>query len=60
MFYSHLENNYITMPRARASVVGLKMVNDDNGEKREPRTDASFMKTCGCNAHDAMMNATNK
>ena len=29
-------------------------------KKRKPQTDASFMKTCGCNAHDEMVNATSK
>ena len=30
------------MPRARASVVGLKTGNDENGENRQLITDASF------------------
>ena len=34
--------------------------NEGNREKRELRTDHEFKKTCGCNADDAMMNATNK
>ena len=34
--------------------------NEGNREKRELRTDHEFKKTCGCNANDAMMNATNK
>ena len=34
--------------------------NEGNREKRELRTDHEFKKTCGCNAYDAMMNATNK
>ena len=40
--------------------VGLERGNEGNREKRELRTDANFMKTCKCNADDAMMNATNK
>ena len=35
--------------------VGLERDKEGNREKRELRTDASFMKTCRCNAHDDMM-----
>jgi hypothetical protein len=31
MFYSHLEKQYFSMPRACASVVGLESVNGANG-----------------------------
>ena len=41
--------------RARASVVGQREGQRRHREKRQLRTDAHFMKTCGCNAHDAMM-----
>ena len=40
--------------------VGLERDNEGNREKRELRTDHEFKKTCGCNADDVMMNATNK
>ena len=40
--------------------VGLERDNEGNREKRELRTDVSFLKTCGCNADNAMMNATDK
>ena len=47
------------MPRARASAVGLRTINDEN---RQLTTDASFenwrQRRCRCNAddaHDAMM-----
>ena len=34
--------------------VGLGSVNDGKGRTRQLRTATSFMKTCRCNAHDAM------
>ena len=36
------QNNILTMSQARAFVVGLKMVNDKNGENRQLITDAIF------------------
>ena len=34
--------------------IGLGMVNESKGGTRQLRTSASFMKTCRCNAHEAM------
>ena len=50
-FLCHLQNNISEVPRARASVVGSERTTERTGGTR---TDASFMKTYGCDAHDAM------
>ena len=58
-FYAYFKNKIQTLPRARASAVGL---GTDNDENRQLTTDASFenwrQRRCRCNAddaHDAMM-----
>ena len=49
-FSGHILNNISEVPRARASVVGLRT---DNGRNEEAGIGASF-KTWWCNAHDDM------
>ena len=42
------------LTRGSQNPVGLRAVNKGKGGTQQLRTDASFLRTCRCNAHDAM------
>ena len=54
---------FLEMSQARASVVSLETINEEDEENRQLRTYVSFEKNdhteCRCNANDATMNETN-